>query len=168
MSFSNNLPGVRIREYRPSDFGALCAIDRQCFSESIAYSPEEMALGLAQRGAFALVAEKDGRIGGFALFCRERRQLGHVVTIDILPEYRRSGWGRELMERGEQRLRDQNVSRLVLEVDVRNEAAIRFYERLGFASLRRLSAYYADGADALLMEKDLSSVLKANFKENDL
>ena len=155
MMSSNDQPRFRIREYRHSDFGALCAIDRQCFSESIAYSSEEMALGLAQPGAFALVAEEDGRVGAFALFCHERRHLGHVITIDILPEFRRMGLGRELMELGEQRLKNDGVSRLVLEVDVRNEPAIGFYERLGFAIRRRLLGYYADGADALLMEKHL-------------
>jgi [ribosomal protein S18]-alanine N-acetyltransferase len=155
MMFSHDQPRFRIRDYRHSDFGALCAIDRQCFSESIAYSPEEMALGLSQPGAFALVAEEDGRVDAFALFCQERRHLGHLITIDILPEFRRMGLGRELMELGEQRLRDNGVSRLVLEVDVRNEQAIGFHERLGFAIRRRLPAYYADGGDALLMEKHL-------------
>jgi ribosomal-protein-alanine N-acetyltransferase len=155
MMSSNDRPRIRIREYQHSDFGPLCAIDRQCFSESIAYSSEEMALGLAQPGAFALVAEEDGRVVAFALFCHERRYLGHVITIDILPEYRRMGLGRELMELGEQRLKDFGVSRLVLEVDVRNEQAIGFYERLGYTIRRRLPAYYADGADALLMEKYL-------------
>ena len=152
---SNDQPRFCIREYQRSDFNVICAIDRQCFSERIAYSPEEMALGLAQRGAFALVAEADGRVGGFALFCHERRNLGHVITIDILPEFRRMGMGRELMALGEQRLRDEGVSRLVLEVDVCNEQAIGFYERLGFARRLRLPRYYADGADALLMEKRL-------------
>jgi ribosomal-protein-alanine N-acetyltransferase len=155
MMSSNDQPRFRIREYRHSDFGALCAIDRQCFSESIAYSPEEMALGLAQPGAFALVAEEDGRVSGFALFCHERRNLGHLITIDILPDFRRMGLGKKLMELGEERLRINGVTRLVLEVDVRNEQAIGFYDRLGFASRRRLPRYYADGGDALLMEKHL-------------
>lgn len=152
---SNDQPRFHIREYQPSDFDALCAIDHQCFSESVAYSSEEMALGLAEPGAFALVAEESGRVSGFALFCHERRDLGHVVTIDILPEFRRKGLGRELMEMGERRLNGDGVSRIVLEVDVRNEQAIGFYERLGFVIRRRLPRYYADGADALLMEKPL-------------
>ncbi len=155
MMSSNDQPRFRIREYRHADFGALCAIDRQCFSESIAYSSEEMALGLAQPGAFALVAEEEGRVCAFALFCHERRNLGHLITIDILPEFRRMGLGKKLMELGEARLIVNGVSRLVLEVDVRNEQAIGFYDRLGFAIRRRLPKYYADGADALLMEKHL-------------
>ena len=155
MMSSNDQPPFRIRDYRHSDFDALCAIDRQCFSKPIAYSPEEMALGLAQPGAFALVAEALGRVGGFALFCRERRRLGHLITIDILPEFRRTGLGSKLMQLGEEQLKISGVSRLILEVDVRNEPAIGFYERLGFTTRRRLPAYYADGGDALLMEKSL-------------
>lgn len=155
MNFSLDHSRFQIREYRHSDFNALCAIDRMCFSESIAYSPEEMILGLTQPGAFALVAEENGHLGAFALFCLERRHLGHVITIDVLPEFRRLGLGRRLMALGEERLKNHGVSRLVLEVDVCNEQAIAFYERLGFAMRRRLRAYYSNGADALLMEKYL-------------
>jgi [ribosomal protein S18]-alanine N-acetyltransferase len=145
----------RIRDYRAADFGRLCEIDRLCFSEAIAYTPQEVSLGLAQPGAFALVAERGDQILGFVLACLSRRQLGHIITIDVLGEFRRSGLGRQLMELAEQRLSSQGARRVVLEVDLRNDPAIRFYRRLGYVHRRRLPHYYPDGADADLMEKAL-------------
>ena len=42
---------------------------------------------------------------------------------------------------------------MVLEVGVQNEAAIRFYHKLGYTVQRLLPNYYKDGSDAYLMEK---------------
>ena len=157
MSSSKN-PSFRVREYRPSDFPQLCAIDRLCFSEAIAYTPEEIALGLAQSGAFAIVAEGQGaeaqeQVIAFVLAQGKRRRLGHIITIDVRDEFRRLGLGRKLMELAEERLRQRGVSRIVLEVSTQNEHAIRFYQGLGYVTKRHLPGYYPDGSDAYLMEK---------------
>ena len=157
MSSSKN-PPFWVREYRPSDFPQLCAIDRLCFSEAIAYTPEEIALGLAQPGAFALVvegqgAEEQGQVIAFVLAQAKRRGLGHIITIDVRGEFRRLGLGRKLMELAEERLRQRGVSRVLLEVSTQNEHAIRFYQELGYVNRRHLPGYYPDGSDAYLMEK---------------
>jgi ribosomal-protein-alanine N-acetyltransferase len=43
----------------------------------------------------------------------------------------------------------------VLEVRAGNKAAISLYHKLGFAEVGKRKAYYSDGEDALLMQKDL-------------
>ena len=151
----------RVREYRPSDFPQLCAIDRLCFSEAIAYTPEEIALGLAQRGAFAIVAESQDvgeqkQVIAFVLAQERRRRVGHIITIDVREEFRRLGLGRKLMELAEERLRQRGVSRVLLEVSTQNEHAIRFYQELGYVTKRHLPGYYPDGSDAYLLEKAFS------------
>ncbi|KAH9936931.1 acyl-CoA N-acyltransferase [Amylocystis lapponica] len=58
------------------------------------------------------------------------------LHIDILPEYQRQGWGRRLIARAVQYLRDERgLDRLWLGMDIHNAAAGRFYERLGFTAL---------------------------------
>ena len=42
-----------------------------------------------------------------------------------------------------------------LEVDLRNAAAIRFYQRMGFREKRRLPDYYGRGLDGLRMVREL-------------
>jgi ribosomal-protein-alanine N-acetyltransferase len=147
--------GFDIRDYRPADFEAICEIDRQCFPHAIAYTPEEMAFGLAQRGAVCYVAEHSGRIAGFVL-AYHRRQVGHIVTIDILPDFRRLGLGKKFMQMAEQQLQSRGARKVILEVSVSNENAIRFYQALGYSGSRWLRQYYPDGSDAWLMEKTLS------------
>ncbi|MBI4460188.1 MAG: GNAT family N-acetyltransferase [Acidobacteria bacterium] len=159
--FSPDESAISIRDYNPSDFLALCALDRLCFAEGISYPPEEMALGLAQRGAFALVAEAvdqilEGRVAGFILAWHQRgRASGHVITIDIHPHFRRQGLGARLMQLAEQRLKASGATDILLEVAVENQSAIRFYEKRGYAIRRRLSNYYRDGSDAYRMSKIL-------------
>ena len=144
-----------IREYRPGDFQAICDIDRKCFSEAVAYSPEEMAFGFMQRGAFALVAEQNGSIVGFVVAYQKKQPIGHIVTIDILPDFRRAGLGKKFMEIAEERFKRRGASRVMLEVSVNNEGAIHFYKTLGYGAKRWLRNYYPDGTDAWLMEKTL-------------
>ena len=50
----------------------------------------------------ALVAETDGKIVGFVVIDRDREGQGHVITIDVLPEARRSGLGSQLMTAAEE------------------------------------------------------------------
>ncbi|KAI0832478.1 acyl-CoA N-acyltransferase [Trametes gibbosa] len=58
------------------------------------------------------------------------------LHIDILPGYQRQGWGRTLTARAVQYLRDERgLKKLWLGLDPRNDAAKRFYERLGFHDL---------------------------------
>ena len=154
MPSNEALPFV-IREYRSSDFPALCALDRLCFPEAIAYTPQEIALGLAQRGAFAFVAEAGGRVRAFLLACQKKTSVGHIVTIDVHPDYRRQGIGHRLMELTEERLRQRGAHRIVLEAGVLNHPALEFYEKLGYSIRRLLPEYYPDGSDAYLMEKSL-------------
>ncbi|OFV95216.1 MAG: hypothetical protein A3F68_02545 [Acidobacteria bacterium RIFCSPLOWO2_12_FULL_54_10] len=146
---------VSFRPYAPSDFNVICQLDRLCFPVGIAYPPEEMAFGLIQPGAFCLVAESSGRVVAFLLACVERRQRGHIITIDIHPDFRRLGLGARLMQLADAHFREHGVARVLLEVACENTSAIRFYEKLGFTEQRVLPNYYRTGADALQMKKQL-------------
>ena len=150
---------VRLRDFHKRDFFRICEIDRLCYSEAIAYTPEEMALGLVQPGAFSLVAEVSDQVIAFVLAYQKKRSpgnaAGHIVTIDVLAEFRARGIGNRLMELAEQRLRQNGARRIILEVGTENKPALRFYKRRGYAIKRLLSRYYADGSDAYLMEKAL-------------
>jgi len=146
----------QVREYRPADFPSLCDLDRLCFSESIAYVPEEIALALAQPGAFVWVAEVEQRVVAFVLAYQKKPLIGHIVTLDVHPEFRRQSIGYHLMERAEQLLRARGAARIILEVGVQNDTALRFYEKRGYLRQRLLPRYYADRSDAYLMEKMLS------------
>lgn len=126
-----------------------------CFPEGIAYAPEEIALALDQCGAFACVADVDERVVAFILAYQKKPLIGHIVTLDVHPDFRRQSIGHHLMERAEGRLRQRGAARVVLEVAVENETAQRFYEKRGYLREKLLRHYYADRSDAYLMGKVL-------------
>ena len=144
------------KKYQPQDFASLCALDRLCFPEAIAYTPEEISLAFAQRGAFSWVAEAEDRVVAFVLAYQKKLLIGHIVTLDVHPDFRQRGIGQRLLERAEQRLQERGAERIILEVGVENDVALRFYKKVGYVTKRLLPRYYADRSDAYLMEKTLA------------
>jgi ribosomal-protein-alanine N-acetyltransferase len=144
----------KLRDFKPEDFDRLHAIDQECFPPEIAYSRRELRQFMKLQGAFTLVAEdKKGQIAGFIVAQKHHRGMGHVVTIDALAQHRRSGLGTLLMNAVETRLKAEGCDAMFLETAVDNEAAIKFYDRLGYAIVKELPGYYPNGMDGYLMLK---------------
>ena len=159
-----------IREYRPADFSRLWEIDQLCFSSSIAYTQMELAGFISKRRAITLVAEAVNpnrahgpgasasypKIVGFVVAVPMRSPIGHVVTLDIIPEARRHGLASRLMEECEQRLRAAGSTVAYLETAVNNEPAVRLYHKLGYQVVCTLPDYYSsESLDAFQMAKRL-------------
>jgi ribosomal-protein-alanine N-acetyltransferase len=142
-----------IRDFRRAEFLELWRIDQACFEPHFAYSQKELAWYMSRPGAFTLVAENDGATAGFVTAAPLKQGSGHIITIDVVEDARRSGVGSELLRAAEERLRTGGCERVQLEVSVSNTAAIRFYQRHGYGILRTLPRYYNGELDALLMEK---------------
>ena len=140
-----------LREARLEDLEALYRLDALCFEPGIAYTRDDLRRFLRLQSARSSVAEIAGEVAGFALGYRPRHGVGHVLTLDVHPRYRRRGLGEALLREVLSRLADDGAKEARLEVDVTNSAAIAFYERLGFRTLRRLENYYAAGRPAFEM-----------------
>ncbi len=159
------VPDASIPTMRPAvlqDLDALVAIDARCFPAGIAYPGEEIASLLFIRGALTLVAERSTKIIGFAslrlLHQPRSAQLlrrGELITIDILPEFRRDRVGWQLHQKLEDWLRTKGGSSIELHVAIDNKAALHFYERLGYRIVARVPRYYLETVDAWRMEKFL-------------
>ncbi len=99
---------------------------------------------------------KSDKILGFALFhYLPGEDMAHLLKIMILEDFRKKGEASHFFNSLVKYLKSQNVSRVYLEVERSNFAAINFYEKLGFKTLRVLKAYYSDGTDAQSMELTL-------------
>lgn len=161
--------GFRLRDFRPEDFEVLWTVDQRCFAPGIAYPRRELAAYVQRRGAFTVVAEKAAKpnpIAGFIVAESSRRGVGHIITIDVLPESRRTGLGSKLLEAAETRLSQANCHTVVLETAVDNASALAFYKRHQYSVVKTLPRYYSNGVDALVLEKDLPATpLPANFRK---
>ncbi len=155
---------ITLRDFRQGEFQRLWQLDQECFPRGIAYTQRELKHYMEAPGTFTIVAEanatKAPAIAGFLVGQRHKRGLGHVVTIDVNPNFRREGVGSLLMQAAEQRLQDEGCHSIFLETAVDNAAAISFYQRLGYTILRTLPRYYMGDLDAFLMGKSLVSSSK--------
>ncbi len=146
----NQVP-FTIRPYQKADLARLYAIDQICFPPTIAYTLTELRFYLSGRRAIGLVAEASREIAGFAVGRIEKNDLAHIITLDILPEVRRKGIGRALMEELHKEFDRLGAACVFLEVSVNDLGAKQFYENLGYLFVDLLPGYYSDGTDACLM-----------------
>ncbi len=154
-----SLAGFSLRSVREADFETLYVIDQVCYSPAVAYTREELRWYLSLRGAECIVAEarvKGPRIAGF-IVTTSRTIHGHVITIDVLEIYRRTGVGSALLGRAEAQMKRRGVAEVWLETATNNEAAIAFWKKHGYRSHGRLANYYPDGLDAFAMSKPLAA-----------
>jgi [ribosomal protein S18]-alanine N-acetyltransferase len=150
-----------IRDYRASDFDTLWNIDQACFPPGIAYTQMDLTGFVTRRKAITRVAEiAPGHeaapgIAGFTV-AQPIRNIGRILTLDILPVARRYGLGSRLIEDCEARLRAAGCRQVFLETAINNEAAIGLYHKLGYEIIRTLPLYYSTHTlDAYLMGKAL-------------
>jgi ribosomal-protein-alanine N-acetyltransferase len=159
-----------VRDYRREDFNTIWTIDQTCFAPGIAYSQYELRAYIRRSGGFTLVAEADELPGddperavlGFIVAESSRRGAGHVITIDVRSEARRHRVGSTLLGAAEDRLRSAQCHSVRLETAVDNVSALAFYKRHGYDVVQTIPHYYSNGVDALLLEKDLLSMLPSS------
>ena len=100
-----------------------------------------------------LVASEGGIIGyGGAAIAGE---VVDIHTLTVREDYRRRGIGGELLKRLEAWSAERGIRKVMLEVAVTNEAAIKLYEAAGYQRIRVRPNYYGAGLDAYVMERSL-------------
>jgi len=142
-----------IRPAEPRDVGALVAMFREIFGEHARRYPDDFAPDLADQdveslmsrlvdadGNIVLIAERDGRVVGYAWaemreeiqgrFSRSPR-LGYLHHLHVDPSCRRSGLGSALLATIEERLRCAGIAVLELETWSYNAEARGFFDRHG-------------------------------------
>ena len=114
-----------------------------------------------------LVAEKDGRIIGYAgawIILDE----SHITNIAVLKDERGQGIGRQLTHGLLQYLSNLGAAYATLEVRKSNEVAQSLYVSLGFIKLGVRKRYYEDnGEDALIMVCDHMPQEDPDFEEEN-
>jgi ribosomal protein S18 acetylase RimI-like enzyme len=144
---------VITRDYRPADLKRLYEIDHEAFSPEIAYSYVELQYYINSRRCRTIVAEEDGEVVGFVIGCLEPPDLGHIITIDVIPHHQRQKIGSRLLAEIEAWLWGKGASAIYLETPVDDSGARGFYEKSGYFILETLQGYYNDRLDAFVMMK---------------
>lgn len=135
----------------------LASIHAQCFRKG--WSALEFESFFERAGVFAgLAYSSQNKPVGF-IICWIIEDVCDLLSVGVLPEFRREGLGQHLLDYGILTARDMGAQKMMLEVNITNEAAITMYEGNGFVRDGVRKAYYSmpDGsrADALRLVKTL-------------
>jgi ribosomal-protein-alanine N-acetyltransferase len=156
-------PPFMLRKFVPDDLQNVMQINRVCLPENYT---DFFFVDLHQRFPETFViAEENEKIMGY-IMCRIEVGLsnfgfgglvrkGHVVSLAILPQYRRRGVAKAVINKALEGMAYYKAKQGFLEVRVTNEAAISLYKNLGFEITRTINGYYSDGEDAYVMTKKL-------------
>ena len=159
---------ITLRNFKPGDFDALHEIDQACYEPEVAYSQRELRAYLRFSGSDCLLAEAEPdakneaadapapvkQIAGFCISAR-RDESGYIVTIDVLPEFRRHHVGSLLLAEIERRLAAKGVTEVTLETATDNDSAVAFWTKHGYRNRGIKKDYYPGGRDAFVMAKTL-------------
>ncbi len=138
-----------IRTMQKGDVAAVAALEAQIFP--MPWSAAGFADTLPREDIIFLVAyEQDELLGYVGIYCT--LDEGEITNVAVAPAARRRGIARALLTELKQQLACRNVARIVLEVRVSNEPAIRLYEQMGFSVLGvRKNFYEKPTEDAYIM-----------------
>lgn len=118
-------------------------IELQCFKEE-AFAKQQIAYLLTDYNTISLEAKADGEIAGFiiAQVEYEDSEFGHIITLNVAPNYRKMGVATKLLLEVEVFLKQRGVRECRLEVREDNLAAIKLYHKLGYQTVGKLERYY--------------------------
>jgi len=140
---------ILIRDMRESDLDAMAAIEQASFS--VPWTRNMLEEELSNSRARYRVLEFQGAVVGY-IGMWQILDEGHITNVAVLPEFRRRGFARRLMQDLVDYAKANGIRSLTLEVRVGNLPAIRLYESFGFQIEGRRKHYYADNnEDALIM-----------------
>lgn len=137
------------------DLDEVMRIERTSFE--FPWKNDDFIRCLRQRNCIGMVAEKDDRVVAFMIYelCKSRI---HVLNFAIDEAVRRSGVGRQMVDKLKAKLSAQRRNRIALEVRETNLAALVFFRSLGFRAVQILRHFYADTEeDAYLMNYRLDA-----------
>lgn len=144
-----------IVKLRMSDAQALAKLHARCFP--LPWNTQDFEAHLSQPSSEAYGLKIGDDLIGFLLM-RFAADEAEVLTVAVDPKWQGLSIGERLMMYGFAQSLAQGAERCYLEVEGANRAAIRLYEKLGFAETGRRAQYYAPsgGGDAVLMARELA------------
>jgi ribosomal-protein-alanine N-acetyltransferase len=141
----------RIRRIYAEDLESLYTIDQICFADGIAFARSEFVFLLNHPEIVGSVAEGLNGILGFILGYIESSACAHILTLDVLPDFRQRNIGTLLMNVFHENMKQLGVRATILEVGSRNNVAQHLYAKLQYEYLETLIGYYQGGEDAYRM-----------------
>ncbi len=151
-------PQARVRPAHADDLPALRRIEEEAFSTD-RLSRRSFRRFLDTPSAALLVVESDGAVAAYALaLFRPSAEVARLYSLAVARAAAGRGLGQALLAACEDAALRRGRTRMRLEVSATNQRALDLYCRSGFRPIADLPGYYADGGDAIRLEKALTAV----------
>lgn len=136
---------MRIRSFQLSDANQVMellqvALSEQCYEDT----KRAFARQLSWDSELIMIAEADEEVVGVLIGTIDQN-LGCIYRTAVHPEYRRQGYGKNLVNAMEQRFQQRNVRRIVVAGDEHNKAHMPLYEAMGYGASKFLEAVQSLG-----------------------
>ena len=154
--FVSSSPDIIIRPASAKDSDILVGIHRESFPNY--WNVQDFNDFFAVPGTYAFTANAPEPVGMVVL--RAQFEQADIITIAILPEWRRRGIARSLLEKVLAEAAKLGAKQLFIDVEEGNIAGLALYQAFGFKQISRRKLYYRqkDGSftDALVMTRKLA------------
>ena len=147
-------------DYRPatmSDVDPLAVLEHEVFPADRISRASFRRMVRSRSAAVTVAAAGDSIAGYFVVLFRQGSRAARLYSIAVDPRMAGEGIGRGLLAEAMSVAAGRGAGELRLEVRVDNGRAISLYEQAGFAPMRRVPGYYADGGAALRMSRLLAT-----------
>lgn len=137
-----------VRKFKPTDLKRVFEIENMSFDQSYGIN---MFQQLYDMGIGFLVAEVDGYVVGYVMFWIKYENQGHIISIAVDKNYRRRGYGTQMLVKAIGILSLLKIDTIYLEVNEKNGGALEFYKQFSFRQDRVVPGYYENGDAAVVM-----------------
>lgn len=144
---------IMIRSISDEDIPFLVSLD--ALSNSPPWNQKMFEEELAHPYSFNRVIQIGEEVVGF-IIARNLGERTEIMELAVHPDYRRQGYGSQLLDYVIAKTADSDARRRRIELEVReaNFPAISFYKKNGFKIDGRRKGYYSD-CDGILMSCEL-------------
>ncbi|MCB9643841.1 MAG: ribosomal protein S18-alanine N-acetyltransferase [Myxococcales bacterium] len=136
---------LSLRQAKISDLPTICAIERLAHKHPWTLKALEPEFSHPwSRFRLAILRDPlggDEEAVGYCLSWLLPGEL-HILNVAVLPDYRRLGIARKMMEDALRLARQADAAQIFLEVRISNEAAIALYRSFGFEQVGLRKKYY--------------------------
>ncbi len=141
-----------VRELKREDLPYIHQTPAQLFGPSDSFESIESAI-FGRKDSLYLIYESTQKKGYMGMHVD--LDSADIATLFVHPNHRRQGIGEALIKDAMNRLKIRGIKQVLLEVSIRNHAALHLYEKMGFIAIHTRPNYYPNGDDAQVLTKEL-------------
>ena len=142
-----------IRQFRPIDTFPVIKLAHKTLVER--YNPSLFNFFYETYPKGFLIAEEQHNIVGFIIGAKTSMNTARILMLSVSDKYRRKNIGSELLNNFLKEIFVQNIKHVELEVKVKNDKAILFYNKHGFKIVDTIPKFYQNGESAYIMKLNL-------------